>query len=201
MLGCSYVQGSVYLHYFLFPTLLPDCFLSARPWLAGSKQVIFPLSYSSSLFSPFYLGQEGWDTFPCGTWLMYPIQYVCSARTWTSQAVPCLCIHEKVLKRMSFHQIELNSGSTLWGITGWFFPFICKCANLKNALFCQRRLIKHLGISVSANRKIINLCCKENSWGSYDLDPCCSLPCLKQITFTSLERTLWKITLMNQCFP
>lgn len=97
---------------------------------------------------------------------MYTMQYLCFARTWTSQAVPCLCIHEEVFKRMSFYQMELNHSSTLWGITGCFF-FICKCASLKkNAKFCQRQLIKHLWVSVSVNCKIINLCCKKNSWGS-----------------------------------
>lgn len=128
------------------------------------------------------------------------MQYLCSTRTWASQAVCCLCIHEQVLKIMSFHQIELNPGSILWRITDWFF-FICKCASLKNAVFCQRQLIKHLWVSVSANCEIINLCWKRMAGEAW----------LRLVLFLSSFETnniyifgknvIKKIALMDRCFP
>lgn len=146
------------------PPPLAEGFLSVWPRLSRSQSVISCVGYTifPSLLS---LGIRG---LRCPSLWALANEFHAIFMFFTYMNFPSCALFTHSWASVQDNVISSN-GAELW----FHFMrdyrlvfFICKCASLKKAVFCQRQLIKHLWESVSANCEIINLCRKKNGCGS-----------------------------------
>lgn len=100
-----------------------------------------------------FSGMEGYDSPPRGARIMHLMQYLCSACAWTSQAMPCLCIQEEVVRN-----IISSNGAEQWlhfmrNYRLCFF-FICKCDSQKMPYFMRDswlNTLEYLSVQTTAS--------------------------------------------------